>query len=158
MKGAPEVYGPRHLSAYRKALGRHPSRRALRKQLFLNFKGGTGKTSLSVAYAHRLAELGHRVLLVDLDSQGHATKCLGYEGENCETTLYEVLIKKAAIADARIQTALTELHLVPANLRMATIDLALMPLSSREQKLRKALALVENEYEYIVMDAPPSFG
>jgi chromosome partitioning protein len=153
-----EEYSLEDLSRYRAQLKRHPPRRKLRKQLFLNFKGGTGKTSLSVAYAHRLAELGHRVLLVDLDSQGHATKCLGYEGENCETTLYEVLIKKAAIAEARIQTALTELHLVPANLRMATIDLALMPLSSREQKLRKALALVENEYEYIVMDAPPSFG
>src|SRR5688572_33253239 len=87
MKGAPEVYGPRHLSAYRKALGRHPSRRALRRQLFLNFKGGTGKTSMSVAYAYRLAELGHRVLLIDLDSQGHATQHLGFEGDKCERTL-----------------------------------------------------------------------
>ena len=51
-----------------------------RKQLFLNFKGGTGKTSLSSNYAFRLAEMGNRVLVVDLDSQGHATKCLGYEG------------------------------------------------------------------------------
>ncbi len=156
--GARLDYSVEDLSLYRTALARRPPKKKLRKQLFLNFKGGTGKTSLSVSYAHRLAELGHRVLLLDLDSQGHATKCLGYEGENCETTLFEVLIKKAAIAEARIETALTELHLVPANLRMATIDLSLMPLSSREGKLRKALAAVESDYEYIVMDAPPSFG
>jgi chromosome partitioning protein len=156
--GGRQEYSLEDLSRYRTALQRRPPRRKLRKQLFLNFKGGTGKTSLSVAYAHRLAELGHSVLLLDLDSQGHATKCLGYEGESCETTLYEVLIKKAGIAEARIATALSELHLVPANLRMATIDLALMPLSSREGRLRKALAAVENDYEYIVMDAPPSFG
>jgi chromosome partitioning protein len=156
--GVREEYSLEDLSLYRMALQRRPPKKSVRKQLFLNFKGGTGKTSLSVAYAHRLAELGHSVLLVDLDSQGHATKCLGYEGENCETTLYEVLIKKAAMTDARIETALSELHLVPANLRMATIDLALMPLANREGRLRKALATVEKEYEYIVLDAPPSFG
>jgi chromosome partitioning protein len=104
-----------------------------------------------------LAELGHRVLLLDLDSQGHATKCLGYESESCETTLFEVLIKKAGMAEARIETPLSELHVVPANLRMATIDMALVPLPNRENRLKKALAQIESEYEYIVMDAPPSF-
>ena len=151
-------YSLEDLSLYRMALQRRPPRKGLRKQLFLNFKGGTGKTSLSVSYAHRLAELGYSVLLLDLDSQGHATKCLGYEGEACETTLYEVLVKKAGIMEARIETALSELHLVPSNLRMATVDLALMPLANRENRLKKALAAVEGEYEYIVMDAPPSFG
>src|SRR5688500_6062439 len=98
--GVRPEYSLEDLSLYRMALQRRPPRKALRKQLFLNFKGGTGKTSLSVSYAHRLAELGYSVLLLDLDSQGHATKCLGYEGENCETTLYEVLVKKAGIAEA----------------------------------------------------------
>jgi hypothetical protein len=73
LRGGPDSYQPRHLSAYRRVLDRHPGREPLRRQLFLNFKGGTGKTSLSVAYACRLAEMGHRVLLIDLDSQGHAT-------------------------------------------------------------------------------------
>jgi chromosome partitioning protein len=151
-------YSLEELSSYRTTLQRRPPRKPLRKQLFLNFKGGTGKTSLSVSYAHRLAELGHRVLLLDLDSQGHATKCLGYEGESCETTLYDVLIKKAGIVEAKIETALSELHVVPANLRMATIDLALMPLANREGRLKKALAAIESDYEYIIMDAPPAFG
>jgi len=75
--GTPEVYGPEHISAYRKVLGLYPPRRSQRRQLFLNFKGGTGKTSLSVAYAYRMAEFGYRVLLIDLDSQGHATQTWG---------------------------------------------------------------------------------
>ncbi len=156
--GRRDKYPANDLSAYRKALGRYPKREKGRVQLFLNFKGGTGKTSLSVSYAHRLAELGHRVLLVDLDSQGHASKCLGFEGEFSEATLYDALVKKKPIEEIRVITALEELHLVPSNLRMATVDLALMPLSSREHKLRKALEPVAHEYEYIILDAPPAFG
>lgn len=156
--GPKERYSPKELSTYRAALNLSPPRRSVRKQLFLNFKGGTGKTSLSVSYAYRLAEMGHRVLLMDLDSQGHACKCIGIEGENCEQTLYDVLVKKVPIAEVRVATALSELHLVPSNLRMATVDLALMPLSSREHRMRKALAAIEDEYDYIVMDAPPAFG
>jgi chromosome partitioning protein len=158
LEGAPDAYGPEHLSAYRKALDLYPERRPTRRQLFLNFKGGTGKTSLSVSYAYRLAEMGHRVLIVDLDSQGHATQCLGFEGEQYERTLYDVLVKRAPIPDVRVDTPLAELDLVPANLGMSTVDLALMPLAGREFKLKKALEDVVESYEFVVMDAPPSFG
>jgi chromosome partitioning protein len=156
--GSKDVYTARELSLYRSLSNRRGRRGPLRRQLFLNFKGGTGKTSLSVTYGYRLAELGHRVLLVDLDSQGHATKCFGYDGETFPHTLYDVLVKKVPLKEARVETALSELHLVPANLRMATIDLALMPMANREHRFRRALAEVEDEYEYIIMDAPPSFG
>jgi chromosome partitioning protein len=158
LKGAPEIYGPRHLSAYRKALGRHPSRRPLRRQLFLNFKGGTGKTSLSVAYAYRLAEMGHRVLLVDLDSQGHATQHLGFVGEQFERTLYDVLVSRMPLEQVLVETPLAEFDLVPANLGMSTIELALMPMAGREFRLKKALDEISDRYEFVVMDAPPSFG
>jgi len=158
LEGAPDSYGPLHLSAYRKVLDRHPPRRTMRRQLFLNFKGGTGKTSLSVAYAYRLAEMGHRVLLVDLDSQGHATQCLGFEGEHYEQTLYDVLIKRTPITDVLVDTPLAEFDLVPANLGMSTVDLALMPLAGREFRLKKALDEVADRYDFVVMDAPPSFG
>ncbi len=154
----PEFYTPRDLSAYRRALGRHPARRPLRRQLFLNFKGGTGKTSLSVAYAYRLAEMGHRVLLLDLDSQGHATQHLGFEGEKCERTLYDVLARKVPVSEVLVETPLAEFDLVPANLGMSTIDMALMPMAGREFKLRKALDEVSDRYEFMIMDAPPSFG
>jgi len=156
--GRRDAYRPADLSTYRRVLGIWPERASARKQLFLNFKGGTGKTSLSTSYAYRLAELGHRVLLVDLDSQGHATKCVGYEGEDQEKTLYDVLVKKTPVEEVLIRTPLDELHLIPSNLRMSTIDLALMPMSAREFKLRKALDSLKDDYEYMVMDAPPSFG
>lgn len=153
-----DSYSMAELSAYRKVLGAHPSRRPMRKQLFLNFKGGTGKTSLSTSYAYRLAELGHRVLLLDLDSQGHATKCVGFEGEEQSKTLFDVLVKRLPVEEAVLKTALDELHVLPSNLRMSTIDLALMPMSGREFKLRKALEEVQDRYDFVILDAPPSFG
>ncbi|HEY0840147.1 MAG TPA: ParA family protein [Vulgatibacter sp.] len=156
--GSREAYRLADLSAYRRILGIRPERATMRKQLFLNFKGGTGKTSLSTSYAFRLAELGNRVLLVDLDSQGHATKCVGYEGQDQDKTLYDVLVKKTPIEDVLIRTPLGELHLIPSNLRMSTIDLALMPLSGREFRLRKAFEELQGRYDYVIMDAPPSFG
>lgn len=156
--GGPDSYQPRHLSAYRRVLDRHPRREPLRRQLFLNFKGGTGKTSLSVAYAYRLAEMGHRVLLIDLDSQGHATQHLGLAGENLERTVFDAMVGGVPIEDVIVRTALAEFDVLPANLRMTTIDISLMPLAGREYKLQRALARVSDRYDFIVMDAPPSFG
>jgi chromosome partitioning protein len=158
LHGGPDSYQPRHLSAYRRVLDRHPGREPLRRQLFLNFKGGTGKTSLSVAYAYRLAEMGHRVLLIDLDSQGHATQHLGLAGENLERTVFDALVGGVPLEDVIVGTVLAEFDVVPANLRMTTIDISLMPMAGREYKLQRALARVSDRYEFIVMDAPPSFG
>jgi chromosome partitioning protein len=98
------------------------------------------------------------VLLVDLDSQGHATRHLGFKLEECERTVYDVLIKGAQIDDVVLRTSLTEFDLLPANLGMSTLDLALMPLSGREYRLKKALSRVSPQYEFVIMDAPPSFG
>jgi chromosome partitioning protein len=158
LAGGPDSYQPRHLSAYRRVLDLHPRRQPLRRQLFLNFKGGTGKTSLSVAYAYRLAELGHRVLLIDLDSQGHATQHLGLAGENLERTVFDAMVGGVPLEDVIVGTVLGEFDVVPANLRMTTLDISLMPMAGREYKLQRALAQVSERYEFIVMDAPPSFG
>lgn len=155
--GKKDGFTPVDLAAAREKLRKVPGHRAQRVQLFLNFKGGTGKTSLSTSYAYRLAERGHRVLMVDLDSQGHATKCLGQEG-SVARTLHDVLIRKVPIGEATVATGMPGLDLVPSNLAMSTIDLALMPLAGREFRLRKALEEVSGKYDYVVMDAPPSFG
>jgi chromosome partitioning protein len=156
--GRKNTYGPDDLSLVREKLKRAPMPFPSRIQLFLNFKGGTGKTSLSTSYAFRLAERGYRVLMLDLDSQGHATKCLGKEGSSFPRTLYDVLVRKVSVSDVIIETGMPGLSLVPSNLAMSTIDLALMPLSGREFRLRNALEQVRTQYDFIIMDAPPSFG
>ncbi len=156
--GKKDAYGPEDLPSLREKLRRVPEPFAPRHQLFLNFKGGTGKTSLSSSYAFRLAERGYRVLMLDLDSQGHATKCLGKEGASFPRTLHDVIIRKVRLEEVVIQTGMPGLALVPSNLAMSTIDLALMPLAGREFRLRNALEQVKGRYDFVVMDAPPSFG
>jgi chromosome partitioning protein len=153
-----ETYSFEDVLTLRKRLDRHPVSLGQRRQLFLNFKGGTGKTSLSTSYSYRLAEKGYRILLVDLDSQGHATKCLGYEGEDFPKTLLDVLVRKAPLAEVIQKTPLANLDFVPSNLAMSTVDLALMPMAGREFKLKNALREVDGQYNLIVFDAPPSFG
>ena len=153
-----DAYSASEIWALRAKVGRLPSAGRVRKQLFLNFKGGTGKTSLSTSYAYRLAERGYRVLVIDLDSQGHATKCLGYEGEDFEKTLLDVLVKKEPLERVIQHTPLPNLDFVPSNLSMSTVDLSLMPMAAREFKLRNAVKEVENKYDFIIFDAPPSFG
>jgi chromosome partitioning protein len=156
--GRKDGFGMADLPVLREKLKRTPEPFPHRIQLFLNFKGGTGKTSLSSSYAYRLAERGHRVLMLDLDSQGHATKCLGVDPASFTRTLHDVMIRKIPFADVTIATPMPGLALVPSNLAMSTIDLALMPLAGREFRLRKALEEVQGKYDFIVMDAPPSFG
>ncbi len=157
--GKRDAYGPEVLPELREKLQRWPKPVASpRVQLFLNFKGGTGKTSLSSSYAYRLAERGYRVLVVDLDSQGHATKCLGHEGGEAVKTLFDVLVRKVPISQLTLPTRMPNLSLVPANLAMSTIDLSLMPMAGREFKLKKALDEVLGQYDFVVLDAPPSFG
>ncbi|HYS07668.1 MAG TPA: AAA family ATPase [Myxococcales bacterium] len=151
-------YSVEDLATARVALSRVPPRRSLRRQLFLNFKGGTGKTSVSTSYAFRLAEMGHRVLVIDLDSQGHASKCLGVQGEEAEKTLFDAIIKKTPLETVIAKTGMPGLDLVPSNLTMSTIDLSLMPLAAREFRLRNVLKEAEGTYDYAVLDAPPSFG
>ena len=153
-----DAYTPEDVWELRGKLQLEPPAIGTRKQLFLNFKGGTGKTSLSTSYAWRLAEMGYGVLLIDLDSQGHATKCLCFEGEDFDRTLLDVLVKKTPISQVVQKSALPNLDFVPSNLTMSTVDLALMPMAGREFKLRNALKEVEAHYDVIVFDAPPSFG
>lgn len=142
----------------RSKLSKFPPSLGYRKQLFLNFKGGTGKTSLSTSYGYRLAEMGYRVLLVDLDPQGHATKCMGYEGEDFSQTLLDVFAQKIPLSEVIQKTPLPNLDFIPANLSMSTADLTLMPMAGREFKLRNALQQIQGKHDLIIFDAPPSFG
>ncbi|MCZ6603477.1 MAG: ParA family protein [Planctomycetota bacterium] len=129
-----------------------------RKQLFLSFKGGTGKTSLSASYGARLASLGKRVLLLDVDPQAHLTKCLGQDGTEVEKTLYDVLIYDDDLRSAVVPTSQPNLSLVPSNLSLSATELSLAQRSLRESRLKYALNMVRNDYDVVIMDAAPTIG
>jgi chromosome partitioning protein len=151
-------YYPHDIPTYLKLLGKPPLVSSKRRQVFLNFKGGTGKTSVSAFYAFRLAQLGMKVLLIDLDPQGHLTQCLGIDHDSFENTLYNVLIEKTDIHDIILHTKMKNLMLIPANLDLSPVELALTSMNAREQRLKKSLAAIQNDYDVIVMDASPSIG
>ncbi len=129
-----------------------------RKQLFLNFKGGTGKSVISANYGYKLAQHGFKVLMVDLDPQGHLTKCLGCNPESFSKTLYDVIINKDPIQSVITSTKMSTLDLIPANLGLSPIELSLTGLHAREYKLRRALSDIEDAYDAIILDAPPNIG
>ena len=129
-----------------------------RKQLFLNFKGGTGKSVISANYGYKLALNGFKVLMVDLDPQGHLTKCLGINPDEFSKTLYDVIINKDPIESTLASTNLPTLELIPANLLLSPIELSLTSLHAREFKLKHALEGIEDNYDMIILDAPPNIG
>lgn len=128
------------------------------KILFISFKGGTGKTTLSSSTAYRLAEIGYKVLAIDLDAQGHLTKCLGLNEDEFSDTIYNVVIDKKPIEDVIMKTSLSNLDIIPANISLSPIELSLMSMNARELRIKKALEAVGGSYNFIVLDAPPNFG
>ncbi|HQH99751.1 MAG TPA: AAA family ATPase, partial [Deltaproteobacteria bacterium] len=151
-------YLPHDIPTYLKLLGKPPLLSTKRRQIFLNFKGGTGKTSISAFYAFRLAQLGMNILMIDLDPQGHLTQCLGIDHSSFEATLYNVLIERMEIEDVIIDTKMKNLKLIPANLDLSPVELSLTSMNARELRLKKALAPIQDNYDIIIMDASPSIG
>ncbi len=123
-----------------------------------NQKGGVGKTTTAVNLGAGLAELGFRVLVVDLDPQGNATTGLGIDGRTFERSMYDVIMRDAPIEDAVEPTSLKNLFVAPATIDLAGAEIELVPSFSRELKLRKALESVAGEFDFILVDCPPSLG
>ena len=123
-----------------------------------NQKGGVGKTTTSVNLGASLAELGYRVLIVDLDPQGNATTGLGINARNLQVSIYDVMMNDTAIEDCIEPTSLKNLFLAPATIDLAGAEIELVPAFSRELKLRRALEEVRDEYDYVLIDCPPSLG
>jgi len=123
-----------------------------------NQKGGVGKTTTSVNLGASLAELGYRVLVVDLDPQGNATTGLGINARNLQASVYDVIMTNAAIEDCVEPTSLKNLFVAPATIDLAGAEIELVPAFSRELKLRRALEEVRDEYDYVLIDCPPSLG
>jgi chromosome partitioning protein len=151
-------YKPEDVVKYRTYLGIPSPIRSMRKQLFLNFKGGTGKSSLSASYGFRMAQMGARTLLIDLDPQGHLTQCLGLNSQQFPKTLFHALIEKEEVEKVIVKTDLPTLDVIPSNLNLSPVELSLFSMNSREFRLRRLINSIEKNYELIVMDASPSIG
>jgi chromosome partitioning protein len=151
-------YTPEDVVGYRSVLGLPSPVKSRRRQLFLNFKGGTGKSTISASYGFRLAQMGVRTLMIDLDPQGHLTQCLGLNNQRYPKTLYNALVEKEEIERIIIKTDLPTLDVIPSNLTLSPAELSLFSMNSREFRLRRVISTIEENYELIVMDASPSIG
>ncbi len=123
-----------------------------------NQKGGVGKTTTAVNLGAGLAEIGFRVLVVDLDPQGNATTGLGIDGRSFELSMYDVLMRDSKLEDAIEPTSMKNLFVAPATIDLAGAEIELVPTFSRELKLRRALESVIGDFDYILIDCPPSLG
>jgi len=136
-----------------------PSPRPLPRTLAIaNQKGGVGKTTTAVNLGAGLAALGYRVLVVDLDPQGNATTGLGVDARNLSASVYDVLLADRPLEDAVEPTAVRNLFVVPATLDLAGAEIELVPAFSRELKLRRAVDGLDGQFDFTLIDCPPSLG
>jgi len=123
-----------------------------------NQKGGVGKTTTTVNLAAGLAQIGQRVLVVDLDPQGNATMGSGIDKRKLETTVYDVLLESASIAEAKVRADKAGYDVLGANRELAGAEVDLVALERREARMKAALAEVGKDYDFILIDCPPSLS
>ena len=123
-----------------------------------NQKGGVGKTTTAVNLGACLADIGYRVLVVDLDPQGNASTGLGINIRGLDASMYDVIMHDTPIEDAIEASSVKGLFVAPSSLDLAGAEIELVPAFSRELKLKNALAEVRDDYDFVLIDCPPSLG
>ena len=123
-----------------------------------NQKGGVGKTTTAVNLAACLAAKGRKVLLIDSDPQGNSTSGLGFEKNYIKKCIYDVLINGTPMAEVIMKSEYENLWVLPATIQLAGAELELVSVMSREGRLKRALDRVKHEYDYVLIDCPPSLG
>ncbi len=124
----------------------------------VNQKGGVGKTTTTINLGAYLAQLGQRVLVVDLDPQANATSCLGVDKLSVQGGTYEALLGDANIASYVLLNERLKLSLLPSSPSLAGAEVELVDELAREVRLRKAIEPLEHQYDYVLIDCPPSLG
>lgn len=123
-----------------------------------NQKGGVGKTTTSINLGACLAYIGKKVLIVDIDPQGNATSGAGIDKGDVNECIYDVLVDDREIKEVIQQTAVENLSVVPATIQLAGAEIELVPTISREVRLKRAMDEIKEEFDYILIDCPPSLG
>lgn len=129
-----------------------------KKLAIVNQKGGVGKSTTAVNLSAALAEIGVKVLLLDIDPQGNATSGVGIRKGKLEFSIYDVLIDGVDVSEVLLSTEMENFDILPANIDLAGAEIELVSMISREGKLKKVLQQIDDNYEYIVFDCPPSLG
>lgn len=125
---------------------------------FLNQKGGVGKTTTCVNMAGYLAQMGKKVLLLDIDPQGNASSNLGIEKDSKPKTIYDVIVDDNTINEVIQKTKLENLDIIPSDVDLAGAEIELVQMNNREKIVRNILRKIQNNYDYICIDCPPSLG
>ncbi len=123
-----------------------------------NQKGGVGKTTTSVNLAASLAAAEHSVLLIDIDPQSNASNGIGIDTRDLEKTIYEIMVNGVAPDGAILNTEMDSLHLIPSHINLVGAEIEMVNVNKRELVLKNALKKVMNNYEFIIIDCPPSLG
>ena len=123
-----------------------------------NQKGGVGKTTTSINLSACIAKQDKRVLLIDLDPQGNATSGVGIQKSEVKKSIYDVIIDDEEIENSILDTQIDNLKLCPSNIKLAGAEIELVNLISREARIKNALEIVKDNYDYIIIDCPPSLG
>ena len=123
-----------------------------------NQKGGVGKTTTTVNLGACLAYYGKKILLVDIDAQGNATSGLGVRKADVEKDIYDILVNETPVDEVVLETSRENLWIVPATIQLAGAEIELTTQMARESRLKQALAKVSDDYDYILIDCPPSLG